>query len=273
MEQVQDVHKTYLFIDESRDPAFYASGNRSIVGTEGFKPMLLIGLVRLEDKKAVRTAIVSFMKELINDPLYNTLPCILDPQGWYLHASYDNLEVRVKFIDFLRRLPGFKFYCVIGRKRLDVFHKKHNKNETEFYFDLVYHLLKDRLNKHDTFYQIYLSARNKNTQYKLKQAIDNALNRDNDRRKTPIEISYNSEVVLSKDTPELSIADYMLWALQRYILQGDKRFYTALKEKFSLIIDLYDFDKYRAKGMSNYYHAKNEFCLEKATVFRGDGYI
>ncbi len=268
-----DSNKTYLFIDESGDPAFYASGNRSIVGTEGYKPLLLIGMIKLEDKKGIRNAILSFIDELKNDPLYNTLPCITNPKGWYLHASYDNLEVQIKFIDFLRKLDGFKFYCVIGRKRLDVFHKKHNKNETEFYFDLVYHLLKDRLNKEDTFYQVFLSARNKNTQHKLKQSIDNALKRDNKKRLNPLEISYNSEVVQSKDTPELSIVDYMLWVLQRYILKKDKRFYNVLESKFNLIIDLYDFDKYKAKGKSNYYTEKNRFVLENAEVFRTDGYV
>jgi hypothetical protein len=157
----------------------YASGNRCIVDTEGFKPLLLIGIVKLEDKKAIRNAILRFMDELRNDPLYNSLPCISDPKGWYLHASYDNLEVRVKFAEFLRDLEGFEFYCVIGRKRLDIFHKKHNRNEIEFYFDLVTHLIKDRLDNEATFYQVLLSARNKNTQHKLIEAIENALQSDN----------------------------------------------------------------------------------------------
>jgi hypothetical protein len=153
------------------------------------------------------------------------------------------------------------------------FTKKHNRNETEFYFDIVYHLLKDHLNAEDTFYQVFLSARNKNTQHKLKAAIDNAIDRDNARRKSPIKVQYNSEIVLSKETPELSIVDYMLWALQRYILKGEGRFYKALVEKYNLIIDLYDFDKYKAKGMSNYYHAKKRFEREKASEFKTDGYV
>ena len=252
---------------------FYASGNRSIVGTEGFKPLLLVGMIKLADKKAIRKAIVNFMEDLKNDTLYNSLPCITDPKGWYLHASYDNIEVQVKFVDFLRKLEGFKFYCVMGRKRLDIFHKKHNRSETEFYFDIVYHLLKDRLNEESAFYQVFLSARNKNTQHKLKEAIDSAIQRDNARRKSPIRIQYNSEIVLSKETPELSIVDYMLWALQRYILKGEGRFYKTLEEKYNLIIDLYDFEKYKAKGMSNYYHAKNRFDREKASAFRTDGYV
>lgn len=236
-------------------------------------PILFIWMIKTENKKAVRKAILDFMEELKNDPLYNTLPCINDKKGWYLHASYDNLEVQIKFIDFLRKLNGFKFYCVIGRKRLDLFHKKHNKNETEFYFDLVYNLLKDRMNNEEDFYQILLSARNKSTQHKLKDAIDSAVIRDNKRRKKPLNIEYNSEIVRSNDTPELSIVDYMLWVLQRYIIKGDKRFYNVLESKFNLIIDLYDFDLYKSKGKSNYYHSKNLFDLEKASEFKKDGYI
>ena len=162
---------------------------------------------------------------------------------------------------------------MIGRKRLDLFRKKHNNNETEFYFDLLYHLLKDRLNNEEIKYQILLSARNKNTQHKLKEAIYNAIKRNNSKRKLPKQINYNSEIVNSADTPELSIVDYLLWVLQRYIIKSDKRFYNVLESKFNLIIDLYDFDKYKTKGNSNYYHSKNKFSLEKAEAFKSDGYI
>jgi hypothetical protein len=265
--------KSYIFIDESGDPAFYAKGKRSLILSDGFKPVLVIGMIELENKKAIRSSILQFIDTLKGDPLYNSFPCINDPKGWYLHASYDNLVIQVKFIEFLRQLEGFKFYCVIGRKKLNIFHKKHNSNETEFYFDLVSHLFKERLQKEDTFYQVYLSARNKNTQGKLKEAIDSAIYADNDSRNIPLQIKYNSEIVLSKETPELSIVDYMLWALQRYILMKDSRFFKALEKKYSLIIDLYDTEKQNFSGKSNHYHSKNPFEIEKAGEFRVDGYI
>ena len=135
-----DKKKVYLFIDESGDASFYAKGNKCIVGSQGFMANLFLGMIKIENKKLLRNAILNFMDEIKIDPLYNTLPCVTNKKGWYLHASYDNLEIQVKFIDFLRKLEGFKFYFVIGRKRLDLFHKKHNKNETEFYFDLVSNL-------------------------------------------------------------------------------------------------------------------------------------
>lgn len=173
------MQKTYLFIDESGDPSFYAKGKKCIVGSEGFKPLLLIGLIKVEDKKAIRHAVMKFIEEMKMDPLYKDLPCIIKNPNWYLHASYDNLEIQVKFVDFMRRLEGFKFYCVIGRKRINLFATKHNNSESEFYFDMVHHLLEGRLDDADNFYQVFLSARDKNTQSKLKNSIDNALKKDN----------------------------------------------------------------------------------------------
>ena len=268
-----DKKKVYLFIDESGDAAFYAKKSRLLVGTEGFQPLLLLGLIVLEDKKGIHNQIKELQYEIMNDSLYNSLKCITNPKGWYFHARNDQPEVRTKFIELIRKIEGFKSYIVIGRKRLDLFHKKHNKSENEFYFDMVYHLLKDRLNNEDVFYQILLSTRSGNSGEKLKKAIEKAIERDNNRRKIPLTIHYDCRTIPSDSTPELSIIDYLMWALQRYILLKESRFYDALVQKINLIIDLYDFDKFDSKS-SNYYHPKkNKFVLGKASEFKTDGYI
>jgi hypothetical protein len=268
MPRFENLPKTYFFIDESGDPSFYASGNKCIVGTQGFKPLLLIGLVRLENKKAIRNAIIQFMDEVKNNPLYNMLPCIADSKDWYLHASYDNLEIRVKFAELLQKMDGFEFYCVIGRKNLDIFLTKHNRSESEFYFDLITHLIKGRLVDENIFYQILLSARKKNTQHKLKESIQRAIQSDNAARDTPFDIKYNCEIVLSKETPELCIADYLLWSIQRYLLLGDKRFYKALEAKYNLIIDLYG----SGPESPDFYDSANPLDLSKLKGVRADGY-
>jgi hypothetical protein len=241
MSPSENLPKTYLFIDESGDPSFYASENKCIVGTEGFKPLLLLGIVRIENKKTVRDAIIQFMDDVKNDPLYNTLPCLADSKNWYLHASYDNLEIRVKFAEFLRKMEGFKFYCVIGRKKLNIFHSKHHRSE---------------------------SARKKNTQHKLKEAIERAIQSDNAAREKPLDIKYNCEIVQSKETPELCIVDYLLWSIQRYLLLGDNRFYKALETKYDLTIDLYGGDNESPR----YYDHTNKLDLIEAKGFRTDGY-
>jgi hypothetical protein len=262
-----------MFIDEGGDSSFYAKRKKLMVGTQGFQPMLNLGMISLSDKKGVRKAIVGFMANLKADPLYGSIYSV-SQANWYLHACNDHPEVRAKFFEFLRNLDGFKSYIVIGRKRLSTFTNKHNSNEREFYFDLLHHLIKDRLNSEEEEYQIFLSARQKSTQQYLGEAISKAVERDNNKRKKPINVKCKFDIVRSQDTPELSIIDYLLWALHRFIINKEDRFFKALQSKYNLIIDLYDVDKYKAgKGGSNYYHRNNPFSLEKASEFRKDGYV
>lgn len=44
----------YIFIDESGDPFFYASGKKLLVGTDGFQPYLIIGMVETSDQKSIK---------------------------------------------------------------------------------------------------------------------------------------------------------------------------------------------------------------------------
>ncbi|SMC55198.1 hypothetical protein [Pedobacter africanus] len=112
---------------------------------------------------------------------------------------------------------------------------------------------------------ILLSARHKSSQHKLKESIEKALHSDNEKRAAPLKIAYNCEIVLSKETPELSIVDYLLWALQRNILRGESRFYKALIDKYTLIIDLYDNEQH--------YTVDRLFDPGKSSELRTDGYI
>lgn len=103
----------------------------------------------------------------------------------------------------------------------------------------------------------------------FEESVVKAISRDNQRRKNPIKVVYNCDVVLSSEYPELSVIDYMLWSLQRYIRKNESRFYEALLPKYNLIIDLYDtanYSKTNSKG-SNYYSSSNTFSLEKCSQF------
>lgn len=260
--------KKYLFIDEGGDPSFYAKRKTLIVGKQGYQPMLNLGMVSLSDKKEIRSAITKFGESLKSDPLYSSIHS-LSQQDWYFHACNDHPEVRAKFFEFLRDLDGYESHIVLGRKRLSTFTNKHNSNEKEFYFDLIYHLLKDRLTSEEVDYHIFLSAREKNTQKYLEDAIEKAIARDNKNREKPLEINYKFDIVRSQDTPELSIIDYLLWGLQRYVLKGEIRFYKALTSKYDQIIDLYDV----TNQDNNIYTNNNPFDLAKASEFRTDGYV
>lgn len=59
-----DKKKVYLFIDESGDASFYAKGNKCIVGSQGFMANLFLGMIKIENKKLLRNAILNFMDEI-----------------------------------------------------------------------------------------------------------------------------------------------------------------------------------------------------------------
>jgi hypothetical protein len=261
--------KVFIFIDECGDPNFYGSGRRLLVGQPGYQPLLIIGMISTENRKALRRTVLSFREKILGDPLYNSIPSIKNDKEWYLHAKDDHPEIRAKFFELIREIEGFKSFIVIGRKKIDLFNRKHNNSPTEFYFDLLKHLIKDRLNKEDVQYQVYLSQRGKPNMEFFQKAIEEALNRDNSRRTIPIKVNYKCDIVLSSQYPELSVIDYLLWALQRYIMRSESRFFNSIIDKYNLIIDLYDSEHYASKknAHSNYYSRMNPFSLEKASNF------
>lgn len=253
--------KKYFFIDECGDPEFYGKGKKLLVGQQGYQPLLIIGMIRTHKRNVLRKQVLAFQQEILADPMYNTIPSLNKKGGWFLHAKDDHPEVRVKFFEKLRRMSGFKAYMIVGRKDLNIFNKKHNNNASEFYFDMLHHLLKKRIYKGSEVYQIFLAHREKTTMPKFTAAIEKTIKKQEEE----IELTYKYDIVKSKEFPEMSVVDYMIWALQRYINKGEGRFFEALKNKYSLIIDLYDFDNYDDR--KNYYWKGNPFSLGKATDF------
>ena len=65
-------NKLSLFIDESGDPTFYGNRKKLLVGTEGFQPYLIIGMIETSARKELRKAVVDFMDNIKADNLYNT---------------------------------------------------------------------------------------------------------------------------------------------------------------------------------------------------------
>lgn len=58
--------------------------------------------------------------------------------------------------------------------------------------------------------------------------------------KTGGQIKCKLQIVPSREMPELSIIDYLMWAVQRKVLTGEDRYFNALKHKYETLIDLYD---------------------------------
>ncbi len=233
-----------------------------LVGTEGYQPLLLMGMVKLEHRKAIRNKVVEFQKMILEDTFFNTIPSVLDPKGWFLHAKDDHPEVRIKFFELIRKIKEVETHVVIGRKHLEIFNKKHNNNPGEFYFDLLRHLLKENLTDSETDYHLFLAQRGKNNLPRFIAAVEDVLQKQTEGGN---KIRYTCNVVLSSQCPEMSLVDYMIWALQRYIIRGEKRFFAATEDKYPWILDAYDNRDGSGKGVI--YGLDNPFDLQKALPF------
>ncbi|MEI9920362.1 MAG: DUF3800 domain-containing protein [Bacteroidota bacterium] len=228
--------KKFLLIDESGDPNFYGHRKKLLVSQPGYQPYLMIGMIETEDRRALHEAVVKFLNEIKSDPLYNTIPSVIK-DSWYVHARGDHPEIRAKFFELLRRLEGFKAHIVTARKDILIFNRKHNNNPTEFYFDVLYHLLNGRLNDPEYQYMIYLSQRDNSNISRLQEAVNRALQTGNSNVK---KISCHLRIVPGKEMPELSIVDYLMWAFQRKLMTEEHRQFDALIDKFATIINLYE---------------------------------
>ena len=61
--------------------------------------------------------------------------------GYYFHATDDVPEVRKVFYDYIKTI-NCSFEAVVGRKIMGIYINKHNGKESEFYADLLSHLIK-----------------------------------------------------------------------------------------------------------------------------------
>ncbi|WP_315816742.1 hypothetical protein [Paraflavitalea speifideaquila] len=209
-----------------------------LVGTSGFQPYLIMGMIETADRKALRRYVTEFMKSIKSDSLYNTIPSIANEKGWYAHARGDHPEIRAKFFELIRNLKGYKAHIVIAKKDLDVFNRKHNNNPTEFYFDVLHHLLNGKLNDCKTFYNIYLSQRGNNSLHDFQEAVAKTLKADEAKNKGVV--CCHLEIVPGIEMPEFSVIDYLIWAVQRKLLLGESRYFNALKDKYETIVNLYE---------------------------------
>lgn len=95
----------------------------------------------------------------------------------------------------------------------------------------------------------------------MKQSIEKY---NKSTKKENIKPIYSCNIVPSKTTPEMSVVDYQLWALQRYIVKGEKVYFDKLKNEYCFIYDIYGEKK---KGQSRFYNHENPFDLDRAGSF------
>lgn len=280
MEKHKDIKLNHRFLDEAGDTAFYAKGKKAIVGSNGVSNAFIIGMVKFKQPLGeLRNAVQALQSKVANDPFYDVISIRKKKEstGYYFHATDDIPELRKLFFDFIKGLDC-SFEAVVGRKSVERYETKHKGKEQYFYADLLSFLLKNKLNKEDRLV-LHIAERGKSTKnHNLELALEKAkerlasstnfknfMNSDD-----PMEIDFISRkdilanivfnVTQPVQEPLLNIADYFCWAVQNVFEKGETRFYNYLKEKISLVIDVYDTNKY--DNWKNYYGPRNPLTAE-----------
>lgn len=166
--------------------------------------------------------------------------------------------MREKFYKLIKNLE-FKAEFYIGRKNERIFKKIHKGKERLFYDDMIIKLFKNKLHKTPNN-KIYFAIRgNRKRQKPLEEAINTA--KLTFERKWNVEINSNCEVIPQSPVGEpcLQIIDYLNWTVYRAYTKGEDRYLNFIKEKVSLLVDIYDTEKYP----KNYYNKRNIFSLKK----------
>lgn len=251
-----DVHSIHRYLDEAGDTTFYGKGKVNIVGQPGISKCFILGLVKFKEPlREVRKQVIKLQRQVIADPYFAEIPSIrkkINKAGFYFHATDDIPEVRKVFYDYIKKVDC-SFEAVVGRKIQGLYVNKHNSKEAEFYADLLSHLVKNKLGKGGKLILDIAgrgnSTKNNNLQSALKKAVDR-----HSKKGKPVATNVVFNVQNHYTEPLLNIADYFCWCVQRIFERGETRYYNYLKDKISLVVDLYDSNNYENSG--NYYTAK-----------------
>lgn len=109
---------------------------------------------------------------------------------------------------------------------------------------------------------IYFATRGSKTrQEPLQQAIQHGIKLFETKWNTVVETDFTIYPQSPIGEPCLSVTDYVNWAVYRVFDRGEMRYFNLIRDKVSLVLDLYDSANY--KGGGNFYTRKNPLDAKK----------
>lgn len=248
---------TWFFVDESGDPTYYDRKGNLIVGQAGCSPILMLGFIETQNPTSMRQAILDLQREVVGDPYLKDIPS-LAKTAIAFHAKDDAPEVRYKFFNLIVDMD-FTAQFIVARKIERVFRNSFGADPNAIYEHLV-KLLFERVLHRYTRNHIYFAKRgSRDRQEPLHRAIQSAIKRFEEKFQTKVVSTFTVEAQTPQGEPCLSVADYMNWAVQRAFVKGEMRYYRFIESKVSLLVDLYDIEKYP----NNWYNRRNPFDISK----------
>lgn len=251
MKKTEDI-KVYYFFDEAGDPQILGRKGINLVEQGKSSKVFMVGYLNIKEPKEFRKQLLQLQKEILADEYLKDVPSISKSTSVQFHACMDCSEVREKVYKFLKK-QDFDFQCIVARKNLELFRKKFDLKEAKIYKYLVSKLLENRLHLYSEIDCYFSSMGSVVRQDNMQEAINDAIAAFKEKWKKDNTNNIKVIVQKSSEEPMLWAVDYVLWTIQRAYEKGEFRYYNFLKDKISLVIDIFDKDKYP----KNYYTQKN----------------
>jgi hypothetical protein len=251
--------RTYFFVDESGDPVFYDRTGNLIVGQPGCSPILMVGFVETQAPRQLRRAILTLQEEVVQDPYFEGIPS-LSKTAIAFHAKDDVPEIRHLVFKLLANLD-FRAQVVVARKIERVFRNSFGAQENDLYDHLVTRLFQDVLHRYQKNIIYFAKRGSRDRQLPLSQAIEKGIQQFEERWAHPVTTTFAVQAQTPSGEPCLCIVDYVCWAVYRAFTRREMRYYRAIEEKVSLLVDLYDTEK----CPNNWYNRRNPFHIAKTT--------
>jgi hypothetical protein len=259
----------HYFVDEAGDPMLFNRKKQNIVGVAGSSRYFILGKVDVERPTSVANELASLRQRLLADPYFHGVPSMQPEQkktALGFHAKDDLPEVRREVFKLLTDAP-IRFYAVVRDKRV-ISEKvlEHNRKNPSYryhpnqlYDRCVSQLFRERLHKDDGYKIVFARRGSSDRTESLRNALEAArtsfYNKWGITGTAPIEIVAASCI----DVACLQVADYCLWALQRFYERNEDRFLNLLASKIGLI---HDVDDTRKSGAGVYYTRSNPLTLD-----------
>ena len=259
----QPVQKTaYFFVDESGDPNFYGKGGDIIVGQPGCSRILLLGFVRVEEPEPIRKHLSELRYQIARDTYLKDIPSMKKTLIAF-HTKDDCPEVRMMVYKILSE-HNFAAQVIVARKIEQMFRSRYKGSKDKFYEDLVGRLFQNETHKAEINNIVFSKRGNKVQQHTMRAAIEAGAERFRRKWGTNVSTRLNIKTLISSQDYMLQVVDYANWAVQRAFEKGEMRYFNFLRDKFELVLDV--FDKKNYKGGGNFYdRERNPFEIKKAS--------
>lgn len=230
-----EIRKYHLFFDEAGDTAFYGKGKTPIIGSDGVSKSFIMGMLRIKEPLSeVRKKVIDLQNKIANDQYFESVPSIQKKKaahGYYLHAKDDVPEVRKMAFELINSIDC-TFNAIVGRKVYSIYEEKHNGREEEFYADLLFHLIRESMEKNEELV-LNIAKRGKcTTQNNLQKGLNKAMKElaiNNSEEQNDSKIVFNVQHPTKE--PLLNLSDYFCWAMQRFWEKGEIRYWDFISHK------------------------------------------